>query len=267
MSSSIGRHLRGTAGIATMTCAAFVLVAGLGTATTMLKNPLEQAASVAPAVGDSEQVVRLKDYARSVGVGGSAPTASHGKSSAGPPLADVETMIERLAKRLAAAPNDVKGWRMLGWSYFHTDRYKEAADAFAKAVALDPASTELKKMYEEANRAANGGAPMQAAETRGAPAHKDGRLPTPEQMQAIAEMPAEQRQAMVRAMVDGLATRLDSDPRDVEGWTRLMRSRVVLGEKDVAATMLRKALDVFKDDAAASARISATASELGLNTQ
>ena len=55
-------------------------------------------------------------------------------------------------------------------------------------------------------------------------------------------------------MVDGLADRLESSPRDVEGWTRLMRSRVVLGEREVAATAFRKALDVFKDDAAASSQ-------------
>ena len=65
-------------------------------------------------------------------------------------------------------------------------------------------------------------------------------------------------------MVDGLAHRLESAPRDVEGWARLMRSRVVLGERDVAATAFRKALEVFKDDPAASGRIAAAAMELGL---
>jgi cytochrome c-type biogenesis protein CcmH len=68
-------------------------------------------------------------------------------------------------------------------------------------------------------------------------------------------------------MVDGLANRLESSPRDVEGWTRLMRSRVVLGEKEVAVTAFRKALDVFKDDAAAAAKIMAAAAELGLKAE
>jgi cytochrome c-type biogenesis protein CcmH len=68
-------------------------------------------------------------------------------------------------------------------------------------------------------------------------------------------------------MVDGLADRLESSPRDVEGWTRLMRSRVVLGERDVATTAFRKALDVFKDDSAASAKITAAATELGLKSE
>jgi cytochrome c-type biogenesis protein CcmH len=68
-------------------------------------------------------------------------------------------------------------------------------------------------------------------------------------------------------MVDGLAARLEGSPRDVEGWTRLMRSRVVLGERGVAATAFRKALEVFKDDAAATGKISAAAVELGLKAE
>ena len=68
-------------------------------------------------------------------------------------------------------------------------------------------------------------------------------------------------------MVEDLASRLESSPRDVEGWTLLMRSRVVLGEKEVAATAFRKALEVFKDDTAASGRIAAAATELGLKAE
>ena len=58
-----------------------------------------------------------------------------------------------------------------------------------------------------------------------------------------------------------------SSPRDVEGWTLLMRSRVVLGEREVAATAFRKALEVFKDDSAASDKIRAAAIGLGLKAE
>ena len=68
-------------------------------------------------------------------------------------------------------------------------------------------------------------------------------------------------------MVDGLANRLASAPRDVEGWTRLMRSRVVLGERGVAAEAFAKALEIFKDDSAASAQVTAMAAELGLTSE
>jgi cytochrome c-type biogenesis protein CcmH len=71
----------------------------------------------------------------------------------------------------------------------------------------------------------------------------------------------------VNTMTDRLATRLETTPDDIEGWILLMRSRVVLGEKEVAARAFRKALEVFKDDSAASGKITAAAIELGLKTE
>ena len=46
-----------------------------------------------------------------------------------------------------------------------------------------------------------------------------------------------------------------------------MRSRVVFGEREVAAAAFRKALEVFKDDQVASGRITAAAIELGLKAE
>jgi hypothetical protein len=46
-----------------------------------------------------------------------------------------------------------------------------------------------------------------------------------------------------------------------------MRSRVVLGDREVAATTFRKALEVFKDDPAASDNIRAAANGLGLKAE
>jgi hypothetical protein len=45
-----------------------------------------------------------------------------------------------------------------------------------------------------------------------------------------------------------------------------MRSRVVLGEREAAATAFRKAIEAFKDDSAASGEITTTAIELGLKS-
>jgi len=46
-----------------------------------------------------------------------------------------------------------------------------------------------------------------------------------------------------------------------------MRSRVVLGETEVAASTFRKALEVFRDDPAASSKVTAAAIELGLKAE
>ena len=187
-------------------------------------------------------LARLKDYTRSIGTEKPASMPAAGKL-----LPDVNTMIERLVARLETTPEDTKGWRMLGWSYFNTGRYEQAATAYARAVALDPNSAELKLSYEEAKAKASG--PRVAQNTKS------------------EAMPPHERDAAIRSMVDGLADRLESSPRDVEGWTRLMRSRVVLGEREVAATAFRKALEVFKDDSAASGKITAAAIELGLKAE
>ena len=69
---------------------------------------------------------------------------------------------------------------------------------------------------------------------------------------------------MVRGMVARLADRLHSNGADVEGWLRLVRSYVVLGERDKAkeaAADAKRALDGHPDDAK---RIDDLIKELGL---
>ncbi len=77
-------------------------------------------------------------------------------------------------------------------------------------------------------------------------------------------MSAEDRSAMIRGMVDGLQARLDKSPRDADGWMKLIRSRIVLGDKDAARAALKKALDIFAGDTAEKNALAATAKELGL---
>ncbi|MET0179436.1 MAG: tetratricopeptide repeat protein, partial [Novosphingobium sp.] len=62
----------------------------------------------------------------------------------------VEQVITRLEARLKANPDDAEGWRMLGWSYFQTERFAEAATAMKRATALDPDNPEYFSMLGEA---------------------------------------------------------------------------------------------------------------------
>ena len=157
---------------------------------------------------------------------------------------------------------------MLGWSYFHTARYEQAATAYARAVELDPNSAEIKLSYEEAKVKASESDNLETASSLQTEAvGKGGDEPSVEKITKSEAMPPHEHDAAIRSMVDGLADRLESSPRDVEGWTLLMRSRVVLGEREVAATAFRKALEVFKDDSAASGKITAAANELGLKAE
>ncbi|SMH55531.1 c-type cytochrome biogenesis protein CcmI [Azospirillum agricola] len=58
---------------------------------------------------------------------------------------------------------------------------------------------------------------------------------------------AEEREQMVRGMVDGLAARLAADPSDIDGWVRLVRSYNVLGEPAKALEAARKARERAPD--------------------
>lgn len=254
------QKLRGPAGVLLVAAAVFLLVAGIGAATSYLKDSHD--ASRAPH-SNGDTLAALKDYSSTISAEAPKHAATGGKQ-----LPDVNTMIERLAARLETTPDDLKGWRMLGWSYYYTGRYKEAAAAYAKAVALDPSSEELKTAYEEVKaKVAEGTHPPPSSPPHTETAAKESPGPSAEDVARMQAMPAEDRAAAIRSMVDGLANRLESAPHDVDGWSRLMRSRVVLGERDVAEKALHKALDVFKDDTAASERIKAAAIELGLKVE
>jgi cytochrome c-type biogenesis protein CcmH len=67
------------------------------------------------------------------------------------------------------------------------------------------------------------------------------RGPTAADMAAAATMTDAQRQQMIRGMVDGLATRLQQNPADVDGWLRLARAYGVLGEPERAKDALAQA--------------------------
>lgn len=59
----------------------------------------------------------------------------------------------------------------------------------------------------------------------------------------VAAAAPEDRTAMVRGMVEGLAAKLEANPADIDGWMRLARSYQVLGDKDKANQALKRAAD------------------------
>lgn len=67
------------------------------------------------------------------------------------------------------------------------------------------------------------------------------RGPSQADMAAAAQMSPEDRQQMIRGMVDGLASRLKDNPNDVDGWLRLARAYGVLGEPDKSREALGEA--------------------------
>ena len=54
-------------------------------------------------------------------------------------------------------------------------------------------------------------------------------------------MTPEARNQMIRGMVERLATRLHEDGSDVDGWLRLLRAYMVMGERDRARAAVGEA--------------------------
>ena len=253
--------------------------------------------------------------------------------------ADVQAMIVQLEAQLRQTPEDVNGWRMLGWSYFQTGRFAEAAEAYGRASTLEPTNAEHFSAQGEALVQAGGGqvTPAALAAFRGAlradpqdpraryfvavemdqrgereaamtawidlinsaPAGApwaaevrtfvedlarergqdiSGRLrpapagavapaavppgipgPTAAQVAEAGSMSEADRQAMIQGMVGGLEERLRTSPRDRDGWVRLMRARMVLGDSGAATTAYRNSLRAFADSPAEQAALTEAA--------
>jgi cytochrome c-type biogenesis protein CcmH len=244
-------------------------------------------------------------------------------ATAAAPVTDVASAIGKLEARLKAEPNDAQGWRMLGWSYYQTERFADAVGAYRRATQIDPNNAEgWSALGEVIALAGKGDIPAESAAAfrkaiaidskdararyflavekdlsgdhkgaidgwiallkdtpPGAPWEENvrqtiaqtasknkidvaGRVPAPapakapaasvatdaipgptrEQLTAASSLPPGQQEAMVRGMVEGLAARLRSNPKDGDGWIRLMRARIVLGEQAAATQAYRDAV-------------------------
>ncbi|MFM1814305.1 MAG: Cytochrome c-type biosis protein CycH [Pseudomonadota bacterium] len=92
------------------------------------------------------------------------------------------------------------------------------------------------------------------------------RGPTAADAAAAQDMSAGERGAMIENMVAGLAARLKEDGRDVEGWKKLMRSYMVLGQREKALAALAEARKGLAGNAKSLAAIEDWARQLGLQS-
>ena len=205
----------------------------------------------------SQALASLSAYADEIGAK-SQSTAASPPAPNSTELPAVDMMIAKLVARLEKEPDDVKGWKMLGWSYLNTDRTEEAVRAYETALKLEPSDLEIKKALDQLK-------PAQTAAPRTSPSDAEPSAPV-EDIKAADGQSDAMRNSMIRGMVDQLATRLETSPNDEDGWMRLMRSRVTLGENAAAKSALTKALETFASDAAAKERLSAAARELGVES-
>jgi cytochrome c-type biogenesis protein CcmH len=172
--------------------------------------------------------------------------------------AQIRGMVDRLAARLADDPSDVDGWLNLARSRTVLGEREAARMAYERALEQlkpdDPRRATVEAQLAafdagggQAPSAAAEAAPESAAEPAAATTASSMPQPSAEDQAAMAALPADQQSAQIRAMVDGLAARLEENPEDVDGWLNLARSRAVLGEADAAKEAYRRALEIAPD--------------------
>ena len=180
---------------------------------------------------------------------------------------------------------------LLGESLIFANEGKVTPDAmmaFERALALDPAfpqarfyigmaaeqageTEKAKDVWSKLLAESEPGAPWvgvvrERLESIGwkAPAPQQGGAPQGEAAAVIAAMPAADRDAAIRGMVDSLAARLAGDGKDPAGWLRLVRAYSVLKEPEKAKAALTDARRALDGDPAALRSLSDLARELGI---
>lgn len=136
-------------------------------------------------------------------------------------------------RAVALNPADFRARYFVGLAAEQDGRPEAAADIWRKLLASAPADAAWKDFVREAL--------ARVDPTAGAP--QPG--PSAADVAAAGEMSTEQRDTMIRGMVARLADRLKQDGSDVDGWLRLLRAYVVLGDKSqarAAADDARRAL-------------------------
>jgi len=174
----------------------------------------------------------------------------------------IKGMIDGLAARLESDPSDVEGWLRLIRAHKVQGDDARATDAVAKAVAANPEARP--RIVQTAQQLGVAIPTAQAAPTPAPiapPAAPRG--PSAADVQAAQQMSPQDRQQMIRGMVDGLAQRMEQNPNDVEGWLRLIRAYKVLGDDAKAVEAAGKASAA---NPGAMAQIVALSNQLGLGT-
>jgi cytochrome c-type biogenesis protein CcmH/NrfG len=101
---------------------------------------------------------------------GASWSANEQRAPAGDPVsnvAPVASLIGGLEARLAANPDDSKGWALLAQSYSFVGDGEKAEQAMARAIALGFAEADLRERVKLARRTATDDAPDARADAEG----------------------------------------------------------------------------------------------------
>jgi len=122
--------------IFTVALSAFAATTRTGADTQARESTTAAAPPSHTAFDADEDLAALRTYATSI------DTPPHA-TAPNEPLPGVDDMIAKLKARLDQNPADVKGWKMLGWSYLNLGQPTEAVRAYEAAQKLAPGDAEI----------------------------------------------------------------------------------------------------------------------------
>ena len=160
------------------------------------------------------------------------------------------------SRALELEPGQPKANFFLASALAQEGKVAEALSAWQAMMITLPADSPWRDVVAQAVQGANSRLAATGNET--APA------PTQDEIDAAANMSAGDRAEMIEQMVAGLDERLRQNPRDVEGWQRLVRSYNVLGMPDKARDALKRGMAALGEGSAEGKQLSDFSGSLGL---
>ena len=167
-------------------------------------------------------------------------------ASGGVVTAEAKTEFERA---IALDPNEVKARYFVGLAAEQDGRKDDAAKIWRAMLVSAPADAPWRPLVQDALTRIGVAAPKLSDED----------------IAAAKSMTVGDRNSMIRGMVDRLATRLKDNGDDVEGWLRLVRAYMVLGERDKAQAARGEARQAVGSDAARLQQLNDGLKSLGLD--
>src|SRR5215467_5280324 len=166
---------------------------------------------------------------------------------------DAKSAFERA---LVLEPRDLKAKFYIGIAAEQDGDRGRAAAIWNEMIDKAPAGAQWLPMVRDALARVGAGPPKTTATG-----------PSTEDVAAASTMNEKDRDEMIRGMVVRLADRLKENGSDVEGWQRLLRAYVVLGERDKAHKAAAEAKRALASDPDKLHRIEEMLKSLGLEAE
>lgn len=192
--------------------------------------------------------------ARQAGLGEALGSASGGIIT--------EDSRKAFEEALKLDPQNPKARYFLALALAQEGKVAEAAAAWRVMAAQLPQDSPWRAVADQAVAQAEGQpTPPQAAAAEPGPSQPG---PNQEQIDAAASMSSGDRSEMIEGMVATLDQKLRENPKDPEGWLRLVRSYAVLGKTEQAQEALGRAYAALGRDSEDGKKLSELAGSLGL---